>query len=112
MGKENFTTDQFLMAFARELNGVQGEGRNYKTCEITVDSTSFSYFFSKREVQKILNSSGDIEIDFKKSLYQFEEYLEKFIESKKEGSDIPSYVDWIKTQNFKVILRKNDIRKV
>lgn len=112
MSKKNLNADQLLMAFSRELNGVQGKGRNYKTVEITIGSTSFSYYFSKSEVQKILKSDGDIRIDFEKSLYLFEEYLEKFIDSTKEESEIPNYVEWIKAQNFKVILKKNDIKKV
>jgi hypothetical protein len=109
MDSSKFNSNQLLMAFAKYCNGIHGKGRDYKSPKITVDRCEFEYYFSKAEVKKIIQSSGSIEIGFTESLYRFEAYLEDFIQATTEEAKLPEYVDWIKSQDLKIILNKGDI---
>lgn len=108
MGQE-YTTAQLLLAFSRELNGTRGKNRNYSTRPITVRGTTFSYYFTKEDVVKILKSEGTIQIGLIDSLYRFEDDLEKYIRAATEDTQELFYTDWIKQNNLKIAIKKGDI---
>jgi hypothetical protein len=100
---------QLLMQFSRELNGSHGKTRDYTSPPITVRGVTFCYYFTKKEVTKILNSTGSIELRFVESLYKFEEELEIYINNATEHSPILEYADWLKQKGIKIIIREGDI---
>ena len=109
MNNDEMNYAQLILAFARDLGGVQNNKQCYKSIKIVYDSEDVVHYFSKEEVKKIINSTGTIEIDFKKSLYEYEKFLDEFIQQATEEVKFPYYVDWIKDQGFKIILNKGDI---
>lgn len=107
MGPEN-TTAQLLLAFSRELNGVKGN-RNYSTRRLTVRGVTFSYYFTKEEVKIILKSEGGKQLGLIESLYKFENDLEEYIKTATKNTPELKYVDWIKKNNLKIMVKKGDI---
>lgn len=100
---------RLLMQFSRELNGVHGKTRNYSSPLITIRGTTFRYYFTKKEVVKILNSNGTTELGFVESLYKFEEDLELYINTATKDSPFLQFTDWISQKSIKIVIRKGDI---
>lgn len=100
---------RLLMQFARELNGTHGKTRDYTSPPITVRGITFSYYFTKKDVTKILNSNGSMQLGFVESLYKFEEDLDIYIKNAVEETPILEYVDWLKKYDIRIIIKKDDI---
>ncbi len=100
---------QLILAFTRDLMGVQNNKQCYRSIRIVFDGKDVEHYFSREEVRKIINSTGTIEMDFKNSLYEYEKFLDDFIEKTTVEVKFPYYVDWIQDQSYKIILNKGDI---
>jgi hypothetical protein len=109
MNNDEMNYAQLILTFTRDLMGVQNSKQCYRSIKIVMKDNDIEHYFSKEEVKKIINSTGAIEIDFKKSLYEYEKFLDDFIQGTTKEVKFPYYVDWIKDQGFKIILNKGDI---
>lgn len=109
MNNDEMNYAQLILAFTRDITGVQNNKQCYRSIKIVINTEDVVHYFSKEEVRKIINSTGANEIDFKKSLYEYEKFLDDFIEKTTIEVSFPYYVNWIKEQNYKIILNKGDI---
>lgn len=107
---KNYTNaHQLLLAFARELQGSPGKGRNYASPLVSLRGMRFRHYFTKAEVSKILQSNGTHNMYFIESIYKFEAYLDEFILQTTTKVKLPEYCDWIKEKELKIILKAGDI---
>ncbi len=112
MDTQKMTPTQLRLNLSHDLKRFCSATENFKSPKVLYDGDEFHYYFSKNDVEKILNSQGQCEISFTESVCLYEDSIRNLIKNATWETELQDYVDWIKENKLKINMHGDDFTQV